>query len=597
MNPLPAIGHGLAKAGAWAGGQVAAGASTFAQSWGYFLGSVYGPAAKFVGGQVVAGGSAFAQSWAYFLSKVYAPVSGWAGPPVAKALAGLGLGAGKVTLTGIGGLIKGAGAKTLALAGGVGLALLLAVKGLTRAKSRALSVRRRITRRIPRRGAATVVVQESRHERADDRSSLLPLLLVVLAGVLLMPSAFPVQYELLRGTLSGTAQQLGIEPNAFTCARVMPVGGIVGVGDRVGRTVTAAKKIRPVTGAQISRAIVWATYHVELGAKALQRAVSGGPRPTQTVQAPLRRNPNAAYQPDCCASTGGTVATAYTPVSGPAQAGLSADQASNVRIILSVGQTLQAPPQAQVIALMTARQESGLHNLTSGDRDSLGLFQQRPSQGWGSPAQLTDPAFASNAFFTALFAVPGWQTMPLGQAAQAVQRSAYPDAYAQWQPAARSWVQAYAGLVVPVSTTTACTPAVPTSYPASPVSVQQVLSFARAQIGKPYRLGSAPMPTPTGPVPGTYDCSSLVDSAYEAAGIDLPGRQTTATLIGLGTAVPNQASLQPGDVVFLSPSHVGIALGPDRMLVAPHTGDVVKEQNVYSFYGGRRIIGNAASST
>jgi hypothetical protein len=104
-----------------------------------------------------------------------------------------------------------------------------------------------------------------------------------------------------------------------------------------------------------------------------------------------------------------------------------------------------------VIALAAAMQESGLRNLDYGDRDSLGLFQQRPSTGWGTPAQVTDPVYASKLFFggpsnpnkgktRGLLDIKGWQSMTVTQAAQAVQISAYPDAYAKWETSARAWL-------------------------------------------------------------------------------------------------------------------------------------------------------------
>jgi hypothetical protein len=89
------------------------------------------------------------------------------------------------------------------------------------------------------------------------------------------------------------------------------------------------------------------------------------------------------------------------------------------------------------IGLAAALQESGLHNLDHGDRDSLGLFQQRQSQGWGTPAQIMDPLESSLAFFRHLARVQGWETMAVTDAAQRVQHSAAPDAYADWEDQAR----------------------------------------------------------------------------------------------------------------------------------------------------------------
>jgi hypothetical protein len=116
---------------------------------------------------------------------------------------------------------------------------------------------------------------------------------------------------------------------------------------------------------------------------------------------------------------------------------LSPDQLRNARAIVQTGQKLGLQPRAWVIAVSTALQESKLTNLgnlgANNDHDSLGLFQQRPASGWGSPAQINNPTYAATAFYTALEHVAGWQGMSVTDAAQAVQVSAYPDAYAQWE--------------------------------------------------------------------------------------------------------------------------------------------------------------------
>jgi hypothetical protein len=101
--------------------------------------------------------------------------------------------------------------------------------------------------------------------------------------------------------------------------------------------------------------------------------------------------------------------------------------------------------RSAVIAVATAMQESTLENITYGDRDSLGLFQQRPSCGWGSAAQITNPAYAANAFLSALHthqsADPEWASQPLWATAQAVQQSGFPYAYAKWEAQAAQLVQ------------------------------------------------------------------------------------------------------------------------------------------------------------
>ena len=113
------------------------------------------------------------------------------------------------------------------------------------------------------------------------------------------------------------------------------------------------------------------------------------------------------------------------------------EQADNARTIAQVATQVGMPHHAVTIALAAALQESELHNISHGDRDSVGLFQQRPSQGWGSVAQLTTPSYAAAAFYRELAKIPSWEAMSVTEAAQHVQRSAAPDAYASWEPEAR----------------------------------------------------------------------------------------------------------------------------------------------------------------
>ena len=147
----------------------------------------------------------------------------------------------------------------------------------------------------------------------------------------------------------------------------------------------------------------------------------------------------------CTVAANGPAATAVTPVGSVV--GLSGEQATNARIIVAASKALGLSQQAAAIGIMTAQQESGLlvlanptvvgsdgypHQGAGSDHDSVGLFQQRPSQGWGTVGELMDPGYASTAFLRSLVAVPGWQQLPRWQAAQAVQSSADGTAYAQW---------------------------------------------------------------------------------------------------------------------------------------------------------------------
>jgi hypothetical protein len=124
---------------------------------------------------------------------------------------------------------------------------------------------------------------------------------------------------------------------------------------------------------------------------------------------------------------------------------LDLDQASGSTTIAAVGKRLGLPDHAVTVALAAALQESQLHNLPYGDRDSLGLFQQRPSQGWGTATEILTPSYAAAAFYRELTRVDGWETLPITVAAQKVQRSGAPTAYAQWEPEARALAIALTG--------------------------------------------------------------------------------------------------------------------------------------------------------
>ncbi|OMH28990.1 hypothetical protein BKD30_01260 [Tersicoccus phoenicis] len=134
-----------------------------------------------------------------------------------------------------------------------------------------------------------------------------------------------------------------------------------------------------------------------------------------------------------------------TVVNGSVTYRLQPDQAANAALISGITVRRNLLPRAASIAVATALQESKLRNITYGDRDSIGLFQQRPSQGWGTAEQIMDPGYATNAFYNHLAAIPGYERLPITEAAQRVQLSAYPDAYARHEPVARSFASALTG--------------------------------------------------------------------------------------------------------------------------------------------------------
>ncbi|EON24960.1 hypothetical protein CF8_0857 [Nocardioides sp. CF8] len=124
---------------------------------------------------------------------------------------------------------------------------------------------------------------------------------------------------------------------------------------------------------------------------------------------------------------------------------LTQEQAENAALITAISIERGLPARAASIALATAYQESKIANIDYGDRDSVGLFQQRPSQGWGTVEQLLDPVYATNAFYDELVEVAGYEAMDITVAAQAVQRSGFPDAYADHEADARALASALTG--------------------------------------------------------------------------------------------------------------------------------------------------------
>jgi cell wall-associated NlpC family hydrolase len=275
-----------------------------------------------------------------------------------------------------------------------------------------------------------------------------------------------------------------------------------------------------------------------------------------------------------CAGDGG-------PGGGQAQidrTSFSAEQMTNVQTITSVVAGRRMPGRAAVIAVTAALVESDLRNTTSGDRDSLGLFQERPSQGWGTPEDILNPVYATQQFLDHLVAVPGWITLPPGAAEQDVERSAFPERYAPQEPVATLLVTRFLhGQTV----STGCAdqgsaggPAAAVSLPAAftlPVDPQEsaAVAFAIAQLGKPYVWGAKG--------PNAFDCSGLVQAAWAAAGVALDA--DTADQVHDGVQVSSLAAVQPGDLLFIPgslgtaahPRHVGLYAGHGLVINAYDT--------------------------
>jgi cell wall-associated NlpC family hydrolase len=266
---------------------------------------------------------------------------------------------------------------------------------------------------------------------------------------------------------------------------------------------------------------------------------------------------------------------------------------SNAAVIVAVGKQMGVPEPGWVVAVAAALQESGLRNLNYGDRDSLGLFQQRPSMGWGTREHITIPSYAATKFFERLQATPNWQRMSVTDAAQTVQRSGFPHAYAKQEGTARAIVAAVSGVRCKPAPTGTGTGAgagnCDTIQTASPTAMTAI-NWACGQQGVPYLWGG------NGPETrgkGGFDCSGLTKAAYAAAGIQIP--RTAQTQYDAGPRLPAGQPVLPGDLVFFGSgptavTHVGIAISGKEMIDAPETGATVRTEPIWwsTFVGATR---------
>lgn len=301
-------------------------------------------------------------------------------------------------------------------------------------------------------------------------------------------------------------------------------------------------------------------------------------------------------------------------------------QIPNAKVVVAAGIHKRVPARGQVIALATALQESTLINLDHGDHDSLGLFQQRPSQGWGTREQIMDPVHSSGKFYDGLLKMRDWEQMPLTVAAQKVQRSQFPDAYAKHEPLATALLQAIAPTLgaatagpLPHAPGLGGDPgpgrcpdhrgnvdsgdippgALPEGYqiPATaPTQAKTAIRWALGQLGTPYQWGGS-CTDPHGPdVSARCDCSSLTQRAYGVAGKEIT--RTTYTQIHDGRNVPT-GQVQPGDLLFArgtltAPEHVAMAIGYGYVVHAPKPGRVIEvttQARMGEILAVRRIVG------
>lgn len=301
-------------------------------------------------------------------------------------------------------------------------------------------------------------------------------------------------------------------------------------------------------------------------------------------------------------------------------AGFSGDQLAVAAAIVAQGKALDVPERGWVVAVATAMQESTLRTLNYGDSmangqmsSSRGPFQQLDA--WGPLADRLDPAKSAAMFYTGgqagqpgLLDIPGWEQLPVTVAAQRVQQSETPDAYAKWEQPANQVVGAVEGRTC-TTAATGSRGSTSVSLPSNP-RAETVINRALAQLGVTYAWGGGDA---DGPTQGIRD-GGVADahSDYTKVGFDCSGL-TLYAYAGIGVAVPHQtqaiwaafphltdrATLKPGDLLLYSDNgaangihHVGIYLGQDRMVEAPQSGDVVKISDaIWDGQRGTEFIG------
>lgn len=278
------------------------------------------------------------------------------------------------------------------------------------------------------------------------------------------PASEISRYTIKSGdTISGIASAHGLTTTAVLRANGLSTSSVIYPGQAI---------VLPESGAGASSSVEAVSSVQSTGAAATYTIVSGdtisgvAAALGVSVQAILDANGlswESMIYPgqNLAVPTGHAVESAVwvTPQESPAAPSAQADPSvvaltdemrRNAQTIIGVGRSMGVDDYGIVIALAAAAQESGLRNINHGDRDSLGLFQQRPSSGWGTPEQVTDPERATRAFFggasnpndniRGLLDISGWESMTVTQAAQAVQVSAHPDLYANWESSARAWL-------------------------------------------------------------------------------------------------------------------------------------------------------------
>ena len=280
------------------------------------------------------------------------------------------------------------------------------------------------------------------------------------------PSVSSGRYTIVKGdTISRIASRLGVSTQSILSANGLSATSIIYPGQTLAIPGASSTPVAaaPVAATPAAPAPVKATpapvasagsYVIQSGDTISRIAAKFGISTQALLSANSLSISSVIYAGRTLVIPGASAPAAAPAAPAAAPGGvtlLNAEMEANARVIISVGQSLGVSEYGIVIALSAAMQESSLRNINYGHLDSLGLFQQRPSSGWGTAAQLTDPAHAARLFYggpsnpnkgitRGLLEISGWQSMTVTQAAQKVQISAYPDAYAKWETSARFWL-------------------------------------------------------------------------------------------------------------------------------------------------------------
>ena len=330
--------------------------------------------------------------------------------------------------------------------------------------------------------------------------------------------------------------------------------------------------------------------------------------------------PGAGATVNTAAFTGQPGVICAVNASATTVAGFSGDQLDNAAVIVAVGKQLKVPQRGWVIAVATSMQEATLHNITFGDimsngqmSSSRGLFQQLKTYG---PTR-TDPAASAKMFYLGspqgqpgLTTVPGWQQLSLAQAAESVQQSGLPDAYAKWEGPASQVVGKVEGRTCTAGAGAGDAGAGGAQQVvlAGNPQAQTVINRALAEVGVPYSWAGGDANGPTLGICGPdgaqndchitgFDCSGLALYAYAGIGIAVPHQ--TGEIWNAFPHITDRSKLLPGDLLLVSSDgtaagihHVVIFLGGDRVVEAPYSGVLVRVTgNFWESGNGAHFIG------